>query len=160
VVLVSGVFIAISVRHVPIFVTVAGPSSRSNWNGVVADCVNGASKKSALGILNQMGLDLIPSFQRTSLWERSPWPALVLIDRPIRGPRFSGRDIPDGAGACARSGKILPLARADPNGPVGRLSDLPASEQKVFVDAAVISTRPAIGNQFLHVMAARRIGSR
>ena len=55
-----------SVRHVPIFVTVAGPIIAMELTAWWQACASGASKKSALGILNQMGKDLIPSFQRTS----------------------------------------------------------------------------------------------
>jgi len=97
--LVSGVFIAIQRPHVPNICdgrrTIIAVELTAWWQ----TCVNGASKKSALGILNQMGLDLIPSFPAPPAYgERSPWPHWYWIDRPIPWPKdFSGRRIyPDG----------------------------------------------------------------
>jgi hypothetical protein len=76
-----------SVRHVPIFVTVAGPviayEIASWWKSATA----GAPKKSLRLILNQMAADAAPGFRRTSLWPVAVVFGLGLTGAPIPWPK-------------------------------------------------------------------------
>jgi hypothetical protein len=140
-----------SIRHVPIFVTVAGPIIALELTAWWQACVSGASKKSALGILHQMGQDLIPGFQRTSLWGAIAVAALVLMDRPIPWPQDFPEEIFPTALVHAHEQQILHSRVLTTDQWADYLIYL-HPEQKVFVDGRSDFYGPAIGNQFLHVM--------
>jgi hypothetical protein len=76
-----------SVRHVPIFVTIAAPLIAievaawwSTWSGK-------ASRTSLVAVLNQIAADAAPGFRRTSLWPVAVVLALVVIGSPLPWPK-------------------------------------------------------------------------
>ena len=140
-----------SIRHVPIFVTVAGPIIALELTAWWQASASGASKNSALGILDQMGKDLLPSFQRTSLWGAIAVAALVLVDRPIPWPKDFPEEIFPTALVHAHEQQILRSRLLTTDQWADYLIYL-HPEQKVFVDGRSDFYGPAIGNQFLHVI--------
>src|SRR5258708_14363330 len=77
-----------SVRHVPIFVTVAGPMIAVEMTHWWKSWVGSSSKQSALGILNQMGRDIVPGFQRFTIWMVVAVGALALSGSAIAWPKY------------------------------------------------------------------------
>ncbi len=63
-----------SVRHVPVFVTVATPIIAAELSGWWKDWTAGARKASLAGIVNQMAADSAGAFRRSSAW-----PAMVIV---------------------------------------------------------------------------------
>jgi hypothetical protein len=141
-----------SVRHVPIFVTAVGPlialELTSWWQG----CASGATKNSALGILNQMGTDLLPGFQRTSAWCVIAVAALVVIGKPIPWPADFPEEIFPAQLIHAHEQQILHSRVLTTDQWADYLIYL-HPEQKVFVDGRSDFYGPQIGDQFLHVMS-------
>ena len=77
----------ISVRHAPIYATVAAPfiaCQLSEWWSAAAARMK---KSQALRILHQLGTDLSPGFRRTSVWPAVFILILVLMDAPLKWPR-------------------------------------------------------------------------
>lgn len=80
-----------SVRHVPIFVTVAGPAIASELGSWWSLWTVKAKKSSVVGIFNQMAAETASGFSRTSLL---PWlvvAGLIVTGEPIHWPK----DFPD-----------------------------------------------------------------
>lgn len=76
-----------SVRHAPLYATVAAPlvaCEISEWWRAGA---SGMKKSSAVRILYQLGSDLAAGFRRTSLWPAVFILALVVMDAPLKWPR-------------------------------------------------------------------------
>ncbi len=142
----------ISVRHAPIYATVAAPfiaCELSDWWSLSA-----ARKKSsdAFRILHQLGTDLAPGFRRTSLWPAVFILALVALDAPLKWPRdFPGEMFPTAmihknAGLVA-TGRLL---TTDQWGDYIIYSFYP--RQKVFVDGRSDFYGEALANQYLHLL--------
>ena len=77
----------ISVRHAPLYATVAAPliaCELSDWWRAEAAR---RKKSSVLRILYQLGQDLAPGFRRTSVWPAMLVLALVVLDAPLQWPR-------------------------------------------------------------------------
>jgi hypothetical protein len=143
-----------SVRHVPIFATVAAPLIAAEitawWNQWTAD----AGQRSLAGIINQLGGDFARGFGRMSLWPAAAVVALMLIGAPIPWPT----DFPE---------EMFPVkqVRAHPdlflNARVlttDQWADYliyvnPA--QKVFMDGRSDFYGPEIGNQLLHMVEGK-----
>ena len=84
-----------SVRHVPIFVTVTAPMIAAEMTDWWKTWVGDASRKSAAGILNQMGCDLARGFSAPASgrwWWLQRW---CSAGRRLRGPGLSQRILPD-----------------------------------------------------------------
>lgn len=141
-----------SVRHVPIFVTVVGPLIAMELTHWWRACADGAGKNSVLGILNQMGLDVVPNFQRTSLVCVFAVAALAAIGKPIPWPTDFPEEIFPAKLIHAHEQQILHSRVLTTDQWADYLIFL-HPEQKVFVDGRSDFYGPKIGDQFLHVMA-------
>ncbi|HTW64107.1 MAG TPA: hypothetical protein VME17_05800 [Bryobacteraceae bacterium] len=76
----------ISVRHAPIYATVAAPfiaCELSQWWSTAAARLK---KSQALRILHQLGSDLSPGFRRTSVWPAVFICVLMLLNKPLHWP--------------------------------------------------------------------------
>jgi hypothetical protein len=141
-----------SVRHVPIFVTVLAPIIASEATAWWKAGGEGAAKTSAWGILNQMGQELTPGFQRTSIWCGAFVLALAVIGSPIPWPRDFPSEVFPTALVHSHEQQILHARVLTTDQWADYLIFL-HPEQKVFVDGRSDFYGPEIGNQFLHVMA-------
>ena len=141
-----------SVRHVPVFVTAVGPLLALELTTWWRAGVSGATKNSALGILHQMGNELLPGFQRTSLWGAAAVVALVVIGKPIPWPTDFPEEIFPTKLIHAHEQQILHSRVLTTDQWADYLIYL-HPEQKVFVDGRSDFYGPKIGDQFLHVMA-------
>jgi hypothetical protein len=75
-----------SVRHVTIYVIVAGPLVASEVSTWWSSLCAGRPRASILTILDQFSGDLARGFRRTSLWAGALVVALVLMNAPFRWP--------------------------------------------------------------------------
>jgi hypothetical protein len=141
-----------SVRHVPVFVAVLAPLIASEattwWRAASA----GAAKNSALGILDQIGRDLVPGFQRNSLWGVAAVAALIVTGAPIPWPADFPAEVFPTAIVHAHEQQILRARVLTTDQWADYLIYL-HPEQKVFVDGRSDFYGPEIGNRFLHLMA-------
>ncbi|MEO8052274.1 MAG: hypothetical protein ABI833_17835 [Acidobacteriota bacterium] len=140
-----------SVRHVPIFVTVAGPiiavEMTDWWKAWVGD----SSAKSALGILNQMGRDIVPGFQRFTIWMAVAVALLASSGSAIAWPQDFPSVVFPTAMVHAHEQEILQARVLTTDQWADYLIYL-HPEQKVFVDGRSDFYGPEIGDQFLQVM--------
>jgi hypothetical protein len=141
-----------SVRHVPVFVAVLAPLIASEATSWWRAFVDGAPKNSAQGILNQMGMDLIPGFQRTSIWSGVAVVALMATGSPIPWPADFPSEVFPTALVHAHEQQILHSRVLTTDQWADYLIFL-HPEQKVFVDGRSDFYGPEIGNRFLHLMA-------
>jgi hypothetical protein len=81
----------VSVRHVPVYVTVAGPVVAYEVTAWWKVSTRRAAKKSFPAILNQIAADAAPAFRRTSIWPVALVAALVATGAPVPWPK----DFPD-----------------------------------------------------------------
>ncbi len=140
-----------SVRHVPVFVTVTGPllavEMTSWWKAWVGD----ATAKSSLGILNQMGFEVVRGFQRFSLWIPLAVVALASSGSITTWPEdFPSLMFPT-AMVHAHEQEILDSRVLTTDQWADYLIYL-HPQQKVFVDGRSDFYGPEIGNQFLDLM--------
>ena len=142
----------ISVRHAPLYATVAAPliaCEISDWwrAGVAA-----MKKSSALRILYQLGADLAPGFRRTSIWPAVLILSLAALDAPLKWPRdfpsemFPTAMVHQHAGLIA-SGRLL---TADQWGDYIIYSFYP--RQKVYVDGRSDFYGEKLGREYLHLL--------
>jgi hypothetical protein len=142
----------ISVRHAPLYATIAAPliaCEISEWwrAGVAA-----MKKSSVLRILHQLGADLAPGFRRTSIWPAVLILALVALDAPVKWPRdfpsemFPTEMVHRHAGLIA-SGRLL---TPDQWGDYVIYSYYP--RQRVFVDGRSDFYGEKLGNEYLHLL--------
>lgn len=141
-----------SVRHVPIYVTVAGPVIAWEVGLWWARWTSGAKKSSVVGILNQMAADATSGFRRTSLL---PWvvvAALVLMGEPMRWPK----DFPPQVFPTKIVHDNLPLiagARVLTTDQWGDYLIFTNPQQKVFIDGRSDFYGPEIGKEYLRLTA-------
>ncbi|MEO8132019.1 MAG: hypothetical protein ABJF23_14195 [Bryobacteraceae bacterium] len=84
-----------SVRHVTIFVFLAGPIIAVELSGWWLEWSKGRSPKSLPGILNQLAAEMGVGFRWASVWPAVLAAGLICIDRPIVWPTdFSGDRFP------------------------------------------------------------------
>ena len=76
-----------SVRHAPLYATVAAPLIAGEISEWWSAGVAGMKKSSALRILYQLGADLTPGFRRTSIWPAVFILSLAALDAPLKWPR-------------------------------------------------------------------------
>ena len=139
-----------SVRHVPIFVTAVGPLIAMELTGWWRAAAEGASKNSALGILHQMGNDLLPNFQRTSAWCAIAVITLAVMGKPIPWPTDFPEEIFPTKLIHAHEQQILHSRVLTTDQWADYLIFL-HPEQKVFFDGRSDFYGPKLGDQFLHV---------
>jgi hypothetical protein len=84
-----------SVRHAPLYASVAAPLIAGEVSGWWKAGVEGMKKSSALRILYQLGVDLRPGFRRTSIWPVVLILSLAALNAPLKWPRdFPGSVFP------------------------------------------------------------------
>jgi hypothetical protein len=76
-----------SVRHVPIFLLVAGPILAAELSAWWKELVPGLQPRAVLRTLDKLSGDLLPGFTRNSIWILLPAIILVFVDRPIAWPK-------------------------------------------------------------------------
>jgi hypothetical protein len=140
-----------SVRHVPIFVTVAGPMIAVEMTYWWKAWVGSSSSQSALGILNQMGRDIVPGFQRFTIWMAVAVAALAMSGSAIAWPQDFPALVFPTAMVHAHEQEILQARVLTTDQWADYLIFL-HPEQKVFVDGRSDFYGPEIGDQFLLVM--------
>ena len=139
-----------SVRHVPIFVTVAGPviawEVGSWWSRWTAS----AKKSSVVGILNQMAADAGGAFRRTSLL---PWVVvggLVLLGEPMHWPKdFPAEMFP--TQMVHDNLELISQSRVFTTDQWGDYLIFTNPSQKVFMDGRSDFYGPEIGKDFLRI---------
>jgi hypothetical protein len=142
----------ISVRHAPIYATVAAPliaCQLSEWWSASAARMK---KSQALRILHQLGTDLSPGFRRTSVWPAVFILILVFMDAPIKWPRdFPSELFPTAMmhqhADLVANGRLL---TTDQWGDYIIYSYYPG--QKVFVDGRSDFYGETLANQYLHLL--------
>jgi hypothetical protein len=139
-----------SVRHVPIFVTIAAPVIAvevSTWWTTLSAT---AGRNSIAGILNQMAADSMHGFRRTSLWVPAVVLTLVLLGPPFPWPK----DFPEIGFPVkmvhAHQKEILEsrVLTSDQWADYLIYTD---PRTKVFVDGRSDFYGPEIGDQYLHM---------
>jgi hypothetical protein len=142
----------ISVRHAPLYATIAAPLIACELSEWWRSAVGGMKKSSALRILYQMGADLAPGFRRTSIWPVVLIVGLALWDAPQKWPRdfpsemFPSSMVQQHAGLVA-SGRLL---TTDQWGDYIIYSFYP--RQKVYVDGRSDFYGEKLGQEYLHLM--------
>jgi hypothetical protein len=142
----------ISVRHAPLFATVAAPLVACEltvwWTVWVADL----RKSSVIRILHQLGTDIAPAFRRTSFWPAVVILGLVLTGAPLKWPI----DFPS---------EMFPIAMVQKNASLLTSSRLLTTDQwgdyiiyrfypqqKVFVDGRSDFYGETLGREYLHLL--------
>ena len=142
----------ISVRHAPLYATVAAPLIACEISEWWRASVAGMKKSSALRILHQLGADLMPGFRRTSVWPAAFILTLAALDAPLKWPRdfpsevFPTAMVHQHAGLIA-SGRLL---TPDQWGDYIIYSFYP--RQKVYVDGRSDFYGEKLGREYLHLM--------
>lgn len=141
-----------SVRHAPIFATIAAPLLACELSEWWSSAAAQRKKSDALQILHQMGRDLAPGFRRTSLWPAVFVLFLVAMDAPLRWPadfpsEMFPTEIVHGHSDLVASGRLL---TTDQWGDYVIYSFYP--RQKVFVDGRSDFYGEALANQYLHLV--------
>jgi hypothetical protein len=142
----------ISVRHAPIYATVAAPLIAGELSGWWSASAARMKKSQALRILHQMGTDLAPGFARTSVWPALFILALVALDAPLQWPRdFPSEVFPTGMihqnAGLVSTGRLL---TTDQWGDYIIYSFYP--RQRVYVDGRSDFYGEKFANQYLHLL--------
>jgi hypothetical protein len=140
-----------SVRHVPIFVTVASPMIAAEMTSWWKDWVGNSSSGSALGILNQMGREIVPGFQRYTVWMAVAVALLASSGSAIAWPQDFPSLVFPTAMIHAHEQEILNARVLTTDQWADYLIYL-HPEQKVFVDGRSDFYGPQVGDQFLLLM--------
>jgi hypothetical protein len=142
-----------SVRHVPVYVTVAGPAIAYEVAGWWAAWSRHASKKSVPYIFNQIAADAGSGFRRTSIWPFAVVTAVALTGAPIPWPK----DFPEikfpAELVHSHAAEIL-SSRVLTSDQWGDYLIYVNPSQKVFVDGRSDFYGPEVGNEYLRLTAA------
>jgi len=76
-----------SVRHVPIFLLVAGPILAAELSAWWTELVPGLPRRAVLRTFDKLSVDLRPGFARNSILVALPIIILIFVDRPIAWPQ-------------------------------------------------------------------------
>jgi hypothetical protein len=142
----------VSVRHAPLYASVAAPLIASEVSGWWMSFASGAKKASIGRILHQLGEDIAPSFRWMSVWPVLVVLTLVALDAPIKWPSdFPSEAFPvamvhEHAGLL-RSGRLL---TPDQWGDYLIYCNYP--EQRVFVDGRSDFYGESLGREYLHLL--------
>lgn len=140
-----------SARHIPVFVTVAGPVVACELSGWWTSRTRTADRKSIPAIVNQLASDILPGFRRNSIWPAAVIVALIATRAPIPWPTdfpsafFPTRLVHTHAAEIATSRVLTTDQWADYLIYVN-------PQQKVFVDGRSDFYGPEIGNQYLQLI--------
>jgi hypothetical protein len=142
----------ISVRHAPLFATVAAPLIACELSAWWQAGVEGLKKSSAWRILYQLGIDLAPGFRRTSVWPVVVIVALAALDAPLKWPHdFPSEMFPTALvhrhAGLLESGRLL---TPDQWGDYIIYSFYPT--QKVYVDGRSDFYGEKLGREYLHLL--------
>jgi hypothetical protein len=142
----------VSVRHVPLYASVAAPLIASEVSGWWKASAAGLRKSSIIRILYQLGEDIAPSFRWMSVWPAVVIVALMAIDAPIQWPT----DFPSEA---------FPVAMVHQNSEFLQSGRLLAPDQwgdyliycyyprqRVFVDGRSDFYGESLGREYLHLL--------
>jgi hypothetical protein len=142
----------VSVRHVPLYASVAAPLIASEVSGWWKASAAGLKKSSIVRILHQLGEDIAPSFRWMSVWPAVVIAALMAIDAPIQWPT----DFPSEAFPVAmihqnseflQSGRLL-----TPDQWGDYLIYCYYPQQRVFVDGRSDFYGESLGREYLHLL--------
>jgi hypothetical protein len=142
----------VSVRHVPLYATVATPLIAAELTSWWKASVTGMRKTSLLRILHQLGEDLGSSFRRMSVWPAVVVGVLTVMDAPIQWPR----DFPSEAfpitmvhqnAALLTAGRLL-----TPDQWADYLIYCNYPRQRVFVDGRSDFYGESLGKEYLHLL--------
>ncbi len=140
-----------SARHVPVFVAAVSPLIALELSACWQQISGAVSKKSILGILNQVAADIEPGFRRSSLVPVLFVAALAVIGSPTPWPKDFPSEVFPTEMVHAHEAQILQARLLTTDQWADYLIYL-HPEQKVFVDGRSDFYGPEIGNQFLHVI--------
>src|SRR5580704_724227 len=138
-------------RHVPVYVTVAGPVIAYEVAAWWKVSTRRAAKKSFPAIFNQMAADAAAGFRRTSIWPLAVVAALVATGAPIPWPQdfpdinFPTQMVHDHAAQILASRVLTTDQWADYLIYVN-------PQQKVFVDGRSDFYGPETGNQYIRLV--------
>lgn len=142
----------VSVRHAPLYATVAAPLIASELSAWWKSSADKLKKSSVLRILHQLGEDITPSFRWTSVWPAVLILVLAVLDAPLKWPR----DFPSEAFPVAmvheysgllQSGRLL---TTDQWGDYLIYCYYP--RQKVFFDGRSDFYGESLGKEYLHLL--------
>jgi hypothetical protein len=141
-----------SVRHAPLYATLAAPFIACEISAWWKAGVAGWKKSAALRILYQLGADLAPGFRRTSLWPAALILSLAALEAPLQWPHdFPSVMFPTGMiqrhAALIASGRLL---APDQWGDYIIYSFYP--RQKVYVDGRSDFYGEKVGQDYLHLL--------
>jgi hypothetical protein len=140
-----------SVRHAPVFITVAAPIIAVELSNLWSRLTASAQKSSLVGILNQMAADSLPAFRRTSVLPFAVVLALVLIGQPIKWPTdFPSQLFPTKL-AATHADRIL-HSRLLTTDQWGDYLIYKNPQQKVFVDGRSDFYGKEIGTDYMRVL--------
>jgi hypothetical protein len=143
-----------SVRHVPIFATVAAPVIALELSAWWNAWTRGGSKKSLSAIVNQMAADAASLVRRTSVWPTVVVLALSVPFLPIPWPQ----DFPDQVFPSQMVHQYASRiwgSRVLTTDQWGDYLIYTNPQQKVFVDGRSDFYGPEVGNEYLHLAAGR-----
>jgi hypothetical protein len=140
-----------SVRHAPLYSAVAAPliaAELSAWWNLWAERL---PRGSVVGILRQLGQDVVPAFRRNTFWPAVVILVIALLNAPLQWPHdFPSELFPlemiHGHAGQLQSGRLL---TTDQWGDYIIYSFYP--KQKVFVDGRSDFYGPGLGNEYLHL---------
>ena len=146
----------VSVRHVPVFVVVAGPIVAAEASRWWAEWARGKPAKSVTAILDGLAADCAVGFHRTSLWPAAVALALVLVNQPLRWPHdFPAVKFP--VALVNRQEKRLEGARVFTSDQWGDyLLYRFHPRQRVFIDGRSDFYGPQIGKLYLRIAYAHK----
>jgi hypothetical protein len=143
-----------SVRHVPVYVTVAAPILAFELSDLWRKWTADAKKSSLAGIINGMAGDAMRHFRRTSAWPVAVVLALIMIGHPIPWPTDFGPQLFPVAMVHAHPDVILNKRVLTTD----QWSDYLIyvnPQQKVFIDGRSDFYGPEIGNDYIGMMNGR-----
>lgn len=141
-----------SVRHVPVFIAVTLPliavEAASWWQSLTDD----APKGSLRAILNQMAVDSLPGFRRSSVWPALFVAALIVIGNPIPWPTDFPKLLFPVDMVHAHEEQIVHARLLTTDQWGDYLIYLNPERQKVFVDGRSDFYGSGVGNEYIHLM--------
>lgn len=138
-------------RHVPVFVAAVSPLIALEMSWWWRQLAGAASRKSILGILNQVAADIEPGFRRSSLLPLMFVAGLAVLGSPTPWPTDFPPEVFPVEMVHAHEAQILQARLLTTDQWADYLIYL-HPEQKVFVDGRSDFYGPEVGNQFLHVI--------
>ena len=143
-----------SVRHVPLFVSVTAPIIALEVSRWWSTWTSSQSRQSVLSIVEQMGRDLAPGFQRNTVL-----PVLVVVGFAFMGERMNWpTDFPDinfPTKMVRKHPELLIDHRLFTNDQWGDYLIFNNPQRKVFIDGRSDFYGADLGNEYLDVMNAR-----